>query len=545
MSYAATPRCFVEIYPFEGGPYVIQGDAAGVLAVTVIKNIRSAEPGTFAIQMAPGGPNGLNANPQWLDIITPMSTILIGLRRAGDEQCVMVGVITSITEQQSWTPGEGSTRSISITGFDFQFFFSQANYYTLALLNSSFLSAVNPATGLSFQDSGLLQGTPDKVALAWYNRIMVGPNSIMAKTVLPIQTKRLPIYDLMKVMFEPYDYLEPIIPAAENFMTSGGDWMSKFLNLFPFPWYEFFVITAPKDTYGTIKNQPAGTELRMLSMPNAPPVIPTVVGRVNPLPWTENAGGTATKPNLKMNTVKWIKLPGLNFGTTSIQQTATFSDAEVRNYYAIIPTFFSTSLGFANNQQSPFNYLFSNWVDIGSIHRYGYRPQVRETNWFTDPTGAAAQRLAAQNKGFEAIQLLVSALALRQTSYFEPTPLMARSSVMLNLTPSALPGTRVRFYPFKDDVLWEFYVEGVSHSYTFGKGAVTSLSLSRGLPQWLYQDDKTLLDVHTGNATRVNGTYASGNVAGIGGGLQPLNTFTIQKNLLAEIAQVFATPGAS
>ncbi len=113
------------------------------------------------------------------------------------------------------------------------------------------------------------------------------------------------------------------------------------------------------------------------------------------------------------------------------------------------------------------------------------------------------------------------------------------------MLPSALPGTRARFYPFKDDILWEFYIEGVTHSYTFGRAAITTLSLSRGLPRWLYQDDKTLLDVHTGNATRVNGTYASGNVTGIGSGLRPFNTFTIQQNLMSEIAKVFATPGAS
>jgi hypothetical protein len=221
-----------------------------------------------------------------------------------------------------------------------------------------------------------------------------------------------------------------------------------------------------------------------------------------------------------------------------------FSEAEVRNFYIINPLFFSNLFGVSNDQQAPFTYLFASWVDVASIHRYGFLPQISEVHWFSDPDGAAAKRLAANGQSLDTMELLVSALSLKMTSYFEPTALMARGTVTFNLRPDILIGNKITLQPFKDQEEWEFYIEGFTHSYTFGGAATTSLMLTRGLPLAVYQNSDLMLAIHTGNAMRQNGNYVVGLPPGLGAPLQPINVQTLEKELMAQISQVFATPQA-
>ena len=62
----AGPQAFCEVYPFEGGPYYIQGRQ--LLSVITTKMFRE-DSGTFQIELAPGGPLGPNAGPTWLELL--------------------------------------------------------------------------------------------------------------------------------------------------------------------------------------------------------------------------------------------------------------------------------------------------------------------------------------------------------------------------------------------------------------------------------------------------------------------------------------------
>jgi hypothetical protein len=539
---SAAPRAYVEIYPFEGGKYTVAGGNDAMLSLQVSKNIRAEGPGTFALMLAPGGPMGPNTRPQWLDILTPKSLVLIGLSRFSYQQIVMVGVIASMQETEVWTP-EGVRRQIQVLGEDFQTFFAQANYYVLTLLSGSFNIGLGLEGSLSAIDPGLLEGSPEIMGNAWYKDIMAGPKGVMANTTFQYKDSRLTFFEMMGSYFQKYDEIDLDIPLGENFMTADGSWMQKFMQFFPFPWYEFFVTTAPVTQYAAIPGQ-QGTSLTMASMPGALPVSPVVVARVNPLPWTSNVGGTVEAPKLQMDFSKWDALPGNTLDTRQMQRAIGFSDAEVKNFYILNPLFFSNLFGVSNDQQSPFTYLFASWVDVASIHRYGFRPQVSEIHWFTDPQGAASKRLAANNTGVDAMNQMVGTLALKQTSYFEPVALMARGGIVTNLRPDIMIGTTITLQPFKDPEQWTFYVEGVTHSYAFGGPATTSLTLSRGLPSNTYSDDDMMLAIHTGNAMRQNGSYVTGLPPGLGSPLQPVNVQTLEKNLMAQIAAVFGTAGA-
>jgi hypothetical protein len=542
----AVPRCFVDIYPFEGGVFKLSGGNASLLRVSMAKSIRGTA-GTFNLVLAPGGPFGANAWPQWTTILTPMSLVLIGMRRGAYRQIVMVGVVNSVTESETWQPGQGVQRTINVAGQDFQYFFNEANYYVASFLSGSYFAVENLPVRLSDIDQGLLQGSPDQMGWAWYYNIMAGPNSIMNQTVFPYRDNMLKLFSMITTYFQPYDFIGATIPFGENFMTADGTWTSKFQSFFPFPFYEFFVTTAPVDSYHHLASQRLGFPLSMDTLPGATSVTPVVVARPNPLPWTPSTTGTEGKPTFVMNSDLWNKLDTYALDAPPFAKSVAFGDDEVRNYYSVLPTFPSSLNGATNDQPSPFNYVFSNFVDIASIHRYGYRPQMTSIFWFADPDGASAQRLAASNSDTQ-MNLLVEAVSLRQTSYYEPTPLMARASVTTNLRPDIMPGNRLLFAPFKDGVPWEFYIEGIVHDYSFGGTCSTTLQLARGLPAKVYNNPDLLLAIHTGNAMRHTGAYVKRNVKPntdtLGAGLTPVNQFTVNHEILGQIAQIFATPGA-
>jgi hypothetical protein len=110
VSLVATPACYVDIYPFEGGAYTLSGDNANLLSLTTSKNIRTGQ-GTFNMTLAPGGPYGPNARPGWLEILTPMSLVVIGHARAGRAAVTMIGVVKTINTTEAWVPGQGVRRS--------------------------------------------------------------------------------------------------------------------------------------------------------------------------------------------------------------------------------------------------------------------------------------------------------------------------------------------------------------------------------------------------------------------------------------------------
>jgi hypothetical protein len=564
----ATPRVYVDIYPYEGGKYSLSGNDAGVLSCVTHKDIRETGPGTFRLKLAPGGPDGPNFGPSWTEIITPMSLVVIGMARYDHKQITMIGIVGDPVETQDWQTGKGVTRVISISGYDFQYFFATGSYYTLSLLGATD-GAMFGSVGLPQSiNTALLAGTPASVGAAWFNTIMAGAKGVLAQTNFQYQNASVRFPDLMATLFEEYPSKSGVtIPLGNYFMTMNGTWISKFLELFPFPWYEMFVITAPVG-YGPYSDNAFSTAAIPISMDMKDgtgflSASPTVVARVNPLPYTSgytnasvqvSLGGSTANPSTTANGVftmdktRWqndlqrYTLENKGF----IESSVGFNINEVRNFYIVNPTWFTQMFGVSNNNMNSFIYTFASWIDTASIHRYGYRPQNSQIQWFSDPSGIAAQTNSSKQQGF---QQLVQELALRQTSYFEPTPNMANGSVTFELRPDIIPGNVFTYEPFKNKTKntskeWDFYITGVTHTYVFGGQSQTTLSLSRGLPKSVYDDPTLLAQLHSGAAMRKDGEY----VAGIPGeanqvGLQPISIGTTSmKQILGQVAGVFVQP---
>ena len=543
--FVTGPEAYVAVYPFEGGQYILSGNNASLLDLSVSKNIRG-QVGTFSMLLAPGGPYGLNARPSWTDLLTPMSLVVIGIARGSYREIVMIGVVQSCQETQDWRTNKGVMRTISVVGADFQYFFSLASYYTLSFLAGTSAAVVGGEAGLqALLSDSLLSATPNAFGEAWYKKIMAGPQSIMASLSFPYNGGRVSFYDMVAQFWEPYDSnIE--IPFADYFMLSEGSWQQKFMKVFPFPFYEFFVTTCPKGYYpGTALPSPnVIPATTYLNLPGFPDSSPQIVARVNPLPWTrptQAASNSGTFPQVEWDQSYWLNLPVYTTNENSgIENRIYFDDSEVRNFYVINPVQLSALFGQSNSSNSPFIYTFASFADVASIHRYGYRPQIQDIEWFYDSAGQYAQSLAAGGGTPEDFQTFVQQLALRQTSYFEPTPNMAKGQITMRLRPDIFPGTTFEFTPYKNQELWKFYIEGVSHRFTFGGMSTTTLTLSRGLPNAVYADSNLMIALSTGNAQRKDGVYQAGLPSGLGPPLTPVNYQNIVgQGLIGDIAQIF------
>ncbi len=535
----AAPRCFIDVYPYEGGQFTVSGNSVAFLGVTTSKSITGGGNGTFTLTLAPGGPYGLNARPTWTEIFTPFSLVVIGMQRSFHAAVVMVGLVVS-TEESMSRDSSGVQRVIQVTGEDFTRIFNTFSYYNLSVQ-----TGITPPNigllGLPSVIAGALQGTPDTIGSVWYNRIMAGPDGLLASTSFAYRGSRVTFTELMATWFEPYP-ANIDIPTLAPFLVDEGSWTNKFLTFFPYPWYEFFIQTAPVNYYKTIiaqesalvgvapNQQPTpliNAAATPVVMTNFPPVSPTLVARVNPLPFL-TASGSSTTPTYHINTARFVHLPnyGIDSNKGSIGQKLGYSEVEVKNYYVFMPTWLLTAFGQSNGSITPFQLLFSSWIDQASIHRYGYRPNTAEVRWMADK-GEYAQALAANGLGASDFNQLVADLSLRPVSYYEPTPNMLRGVVKTELRPDILPGNTFTFAPYRDGVPWAFYINAVTHTVPFNGMATTELSLSRGLTVSDYNNADLMVALHTGNAQRVNGSLAVGLPPGIGKPLLPLNLDTI------------------
>ena len=560
----AATRCFVEVYPYEGGKYVVSGNSAAFLQLSTSKHIVNGGNGQFTLNLAPGGPYGVNARPTWMDIFTPFSLVVIAMQRGSHAAIVMVGLVVSAEETQTRNTNSVQ-RMIRVNGEDFTRMFTSYNYYNLNL-QIGIPQGPLGYFGLPSSIGAALQGTPANVGIAWYNQVMNAP-SMMGPTSFAYKGQRPTFFDLMATWFEPYP-ANIDIPTIAPFLADEGTWLTKFQSFFPFPWYEFFIQTAPVGYYATTTPSTTGGNVTVtqtgpdelsitdnitatrtnatnagtpITMNNYAPVSPTLVARVNPLPFL-SASGLAGSPTFSINLDRWYALPtfGMDGGHGTISQSLGYSDVEVRNYYVFAPTWLATTYGQANGSITPFQLLFSAWIDQASIHRYGYRPNNSELRWMADK-GIFAQSLAAAGKGFTDFQILVGDLSLRPVAYYEPTPNMLHGAVRIELRPDILPGNTFTFVPYRDGVKWTFYIEGVSHNIPFGGAASTELTLTRGLIAENYYNKPLLVALHTGNAQRINGTLSAGVPPGIGSGLAPVNLDTVQ-GLIFGLSQQFGSP---
>ena len=552
---AATPGCAVEVYPYEGSAITL---APGQFtSVTVRKSLRGDSVGTFDIQLAPGGPRGPEDPITWSQIITPMSHAVLGMSRGRDRAIVMDGVVTGVGESQVWqTDQQGVSsagRGQGISGGDFGWFFRTFNYYALTFYG---LTAGTPVGGaLDFVPGSLAaklsegaiggsdaaSSNPVVVGKVWYD-IMTG---ILAKTVLPMGQQQITFAQMMTRNWE--NYPQVYIPYADFFMTGQESWIEKFQSIFPAPWYEFFITTAPLAAY-KVGTQEAGTPSVLASMPNVTPAGPCLVARVCPVPSFDilNLSQGQTQVPGDIDVSRWNALPIYDFTTMPFgffSSRVSFSANDARNFYQLNPTGYST-IANSNANTVPFPFLFIAAADPASVQRYGFRPQIGTTRWLFDPKGTAAQNANVS------VQQTILSLTGKLISWFHPLPLMAQADVTIPLAPNVLVGTRFRYAPFKSGEPWDFYIEAFEHNFVFGGRSTTRLSLTRGLPAAIYGDsasDGLLRAIHTGNAMRKQGRYSVGLPEGASLPLQIVSTPEQASQLTGNLSTVFVTPqsGAS
>lgn len=600
----STVGCTVDLYPFESSPISISGGQ--ILSCSVQKSIKGSAVGTFSLVLAPGGPQGVDDPIPWIQYATPMSLCVIAMSRGSRAQVVMVGLVTSAVEAIEW--GDGVIRRQVIRGMDFQLFFNSFNWATMATVGltsaSLFGAAIGvPAGGAAASFSPALFGLTG--ANSWANPVQIGqaflklmlaPGSIMGTTRVPYQNQTtILVANALATIWE--NFLNIGVPFGDYLATLEGDWASKFLDLFPYPWYEWFTITAPQGYYVppgskqggsgapspttldfngvavpsvTVTAQaPNGTLFKSLSMPNAVPAAPTMVARVNPLPaLTVNVSSPSDNGTFgNMDMTRWNALapPGqseagmptvLPFTPDSgvFSSSLVFDISEVRNTFYINPRWFAANLLSTGTNTAPVPFFFLMGGDAASVHRYGYRPAFETIGWLYDPVSGGTGLTTPQ------FAQTVATMLARLMSYYEPTPLMARSVATLALRPDLMPGFRFRYAPSKSPISWDFYIDAVQHDYTFGgRGpSTTTLQLSRGLPTSIYEaggaKESLLFNIHTGNAQRTSNppsgtasvdSYVASVPTGLGPALttvNPMNNAILQE-FLSGIATTYSTPG--
>ena len=515
-----SPRVFVDVYPYEGGKYSLNGNSP-YLRVTTSKSIANGGSGRFSIDLAPSGPFGANARPSWADVFTPFSLVIIGMRRGSYSQIVMVGLVSTTTQAMQRNE-EGVSQVLHIEGEDFTKFFNVFSYYGTNYLLGTGFGAFGQSPAILANTPSALQGNPDQVGEAWLNQIMLGPRGVMGGTELNYNGNMAALNTYIASTFEAYPG-NASIPTLGSFIAEEGSWMAKFLTFFPTYFFEFFINTAPAGLYPN--TSAAGITF---SMDGFTSVSPTVVARVNPLPCL-TASGSATSPTYDMDLSRWGILPNFTLDNNRgvLSQQLAYTDALVKNFYVLDTSWISTLYGGGNGSITPFQLQFAQWTDPASINRYGFRPQQTVVKWFADAGGAAGQVNQSNPNAFTS---LVTDLSLRPVSYHEPTPFMLFGSVVIELRPDIMPGCRFTYAPFRDGVLWTFYVESVQHSVQFGGRATTTLTLGRGLPadQNGYGDLAFLLAIHTGNAQRINGQTVAGLPPNSSTALTPVNGATLK-----------------
>jgi hypothetical protein len=542
----ANIACSIEVYPFEGGKYTIQGGQ--IISATVSKNIYEPQ-GSMSVTLMPGGPQGVEDPNTWSQIITPMSHMLIGMTRGTRSAVVMDGIVTLPAEQQVWSNNEAETsvmRAQGLQGADFGWFFNQYNYYALTFYGLTASTPIGNGLGLvpasiaSILSKGAQNQPPDQMGILWY-QIMTGQSGILAKTYVPYaNATQISIKQAITAQWEKYPIAN--IPVISYFLGEES-WYAKFKHIFAEPWYEFFVTTAPSGQYlsypGTPSNATinAGTSFTMQSEPQAKPAGPMLVARVTPLPVLMPPNGTSGPPG-QVDSSRWSQLPLYDFTKEKFgfkSSSASFSCDGARNFYILNPTAYQTLFGDNNANTLPFPFYFIAAGDAASVQRYGFRPQVFTTQWFYDQAGLAAQTGETKKQTF----LEMTATAM---SWYHPLPLMARANVVLPLTPDILVGTRFRYIPFKNGASWDFYVEGFQHNFSFGGESHTSLTLSRGLPTSVYNNPTLLQAVLSGNAQRVNAEYVVGLPAGSAPSLQFTATLADAAALQQSMTNFVNTP---
>jgi hypothetical protein len=493
--FTAMPRCTVEIYSnIASNPAFFSFSGAQIVSATTAKDISDPNSGTFQITLPPGGPNGPNLLPTWAQVFKPMSLVLIGMQRLTNSDIVMAGLVTQIDEVEVWQ-ADRVVRQTVVQGTDFSYFFTTFNYFTLGFLGQTAGSVIGesiglgPAASITYLQSGYLSGTPQQIGTNFFTGVMFGTNGLLQNVnIVYGNGQKMKLGSTIGYSFA--EYTDAYIQFDSDYVTTEGNWMGKFENIFPSPWYEFFVTTAPGGSYGP---QTGGYEFLMRTLQTAPGSGPMAVARVNPTPVLTVSGTTITG----VNSTAWNALTIYTPIEMSPRQTAlSFGIGETANYFAANPTMFGTLFGSSNSLINSYLFTANSALDVTSINEYGYRPAILPTLWIGDSTGQNAQNA---NTDFSQ---LAPTLAARIVSTYGPLAIMASTTVTMPLRPDILPGFRFRFTPEKAGQTWDFYIQGVQHNYDFGGDSTTVLTLTRGLPTAVYESPALLQAALSGKLVR-------------------------------------------
>jgi hypothetical protein len=558
----ASPTIVVNVYPNGGSsiskPITITGGSTGILSANIQKNIRDDLGGKFSFILPPGGPDGVNSSLSWTNIITPLSLVVIGLQRGSSKRIVMVGLVTSVQETQEWQKST-VTRLVTVTGVDFAYYFNSFSYYTLSYLG--FLAS-NTTLGLAgyiqIMNGKTLQGVACRQGQQWLSTVMIGePNqapttfaniaSVSAKPILSntyiwIGNQKVYLNQLFGYWFEGFTNNQStvFVPLMTDFLQSEGAWIEKFKVIFPWPYYEFFIITANQDDYPDNTGYPEIQTASItnddtvgfgnipltqyqFSLPNFPSVFPIVVARVNPLPWAaikaNNTTVTSTTTSVlysqsSYDNKRWNNLPTYQLSPYGfISSTVGYSINEVANFFMVTTTETYAAAQAANASSSLMfaPEIIGVYYSSNSINEYGFRSKTINTRWLSVLTSSLTADFFNNTNNYS--QFLLG----RLSSYFVPTPHMLNGTVTIPMWPDVMPGSRFVYSPFKNQGDYMFYIDGITHIYNFGGMCTTSLDLSRGLPNddtgWTNEGLMTAL--HLDLVDRVNGVLqlrSSGNI---------------------------------
>lgn len=518
----AAPQAFVDIYPADNAPLQLRG--ATVISLSVEKALYE-EAGRFAIELPPGGPNGPNG-VSWAEAIPPMSLCIIGLKRWQYAEIVMVGVVTRVRYAEQYRTGAPTQRRIIIEGEDLAYFFNQESYSSLVVAANIGAGAAAARFGNGgFALPALLGGqligtnaTPASWSQAYWQQV-IGPNGVLANTTLPYGRSTITVSDAIAASFEEYPGFT--IPMAAPFIGDMGTFGAQLRAALQFPVYELIAMCAPFGAF----NVPSASTVQPFQIAEIQSRSNFyLIGRLNPAPnllVSAAAGGAFTYDGMDVS--RWNKLPTFRPDGGAISTMLEFSLDGLANFYWLDPTFMSgAQYGGSLGNLSPFMLEFGGAVDLASIDRYGLREVGLTSNWFasvSNPPQAISQDF----------NQLVANLTCWLASYHEPMPLMASGKVQYPLRPDIIPGCVFELAAFQKYATsatsegWSFYIEGVRHDFVFGGASTTTLTLTRGLPNSVYEDaapDGMLQALCTGNAKRIAGAYVN---AGGPPNLQPFN----------------------
>ena len=524
----ASPQVIIDIYSATSDNLILLGSSTGVISASTSKSIRDRDGGKFQIQLAPGGPNGVNDPTTWVQTIVPFSLAVISMKRGQSKAVVMVGLITAVKEVQSWN-NKMVTRLTQIEGLDFFLYFRQFCFYVLKFLGildsipelfGPAGTAVNPNVTAGY----IGDQNPSQAAIYWYQNVMMGtiagdtlpPPSgpkpgVLSNTYVNYRSVKQKIRQFFGTWFENYDdggggvFSNPIIiPISINFLMAEGDFMSKFTEIMPWPFYEFFTITAPIQIQGITlyPNLTNAAQTIQSSDSGIPPAQSCVIGRVNPLPWVaQDSSNNKVWYNQRFENLLTYDFTSSSFINSEIE----YNLDDVRNFYVVSPMSPLNQNGTNPSsiqgaiQQMGFMY------DFTSVTRYGFRPEVDSVMWWADGFG----NLPGMTRGLTSSELpspdqFARAIS-RVASYYEPTPYMLNSTIEIPLWPEVLPGNVFRYRPYKSDVIYLCYIESVEHIFEFGGNSKTKLVLTRGLLETDYTNTKLMIALHTGNIDRIDG----------------------------------------